>query len=487
MTTKYCKVKTANDEPVSVPQIRQLQRNIDWARNSRINATGIYGRLATDGFTVADDDILFFPPQAIDLSFYNTLHFGVVVDGSGSAVWSFSLSMTGGGTEEILLSMTNPGAAAVYTGSCTPPYSHPRTCTPQLRITKVSGDGTLKMRFAGFWMLRTDETPYGPENLQPAAAADLQSALSLTDGLLSASPCLIGWFGEYMLETTKTTAFRWFALGDKNDDDTTTESVINAQAIVAQTQINSGKYWQVTHSENNTSEITRYLPDSASGIYTPLELPAAATSYDVTTPWSGGNISANAGADSVRPYIIAVGVHRKMSTATLVSLQPSYLPTEGKQIRTAEAAGAVGINDIAEYIHKCSWYQGGNAAGAMASGAGKAYTISTTAVTVFDGLIWVHDDAQSGSTWGRNEYQVAVRASNGSTGVTMTCTLTVDGQSGTDTETFASGENYLTFSVSLASIDVTKYAVACRVELANSASRTTTVYSVQISRRGAAY
>ena len=176
MTTKYCKVKTADGYPVSVPQIRQLQRNIDWVRNSRVNAAGIYGRLAKDGFTVADGDILFFPPQTIDLSFYNTLHFGVVVDGSDSAVWSFSLSMTGGGTEEILLSMTNPGSAAVYTGSCTPPYSHPRTCTPQLRITKVSGDGTLEMRYAGFYMHRTDETPYGPENLQPAAAADRPAA-----------------------------------------------------------------------------------------------------------------------------------------------------------------------------------------------------------------------------------------------------------------------------------------------------------------------
>ena len=485
---KYCKVKTADDEPVSVPQVRQLQRNIDWARNSRINAVGIYGRLATDAFAVADGDILFFPGQNIDLSFYNTLHFGVLVDGSGSAVWSFSLSMTGGGTEEILLSMTNPGAAAVYTGSCTPPYSHPRVCTPQLRITKVFGAGTLSMRYAGFWMHRTEDAPYGPENLQPAAAADLQSAMSLTDNLLATSPCLIGWFGEYMMPTESTTAFRWFALGDKNDDDTTTDSIINAEAIVAQTQVNSGKYWQLTHSENESGgSIARYLPDSASGIYTPLELPVASSSYKTATPWSGGKIAASAGADGVRPYIIAVGVHRKMSTATLVALQPSYLPTEGKQIRTTEAAGAVGINDIAEYIHKCSWYQGGNSSGGMASGTGKAYTISTTSVTVFDGLIWVHDDAQSGAKWGTNEYQVAVRANNGSTDVTMTCTLTVDGQSGTDTETFASGENYLTFSISLTSIDVTKYAVACKVELANSASRATTVYSVQISRRGAAY
>jgi len=484
---KYCKVKTADGYPVSVPQIRQLQRNIDWCRNSRINAVGVYGRVATDAFAVVDGDVLFFPPMSIDLSFYNTLHFGVVVDGVNSAVWEFSLSMTGGGTEEILLSMTNPGSAAVYTGSCSPPYSHPRVCTPQLRITKVSGAGTLSMRFAGFWMHRTEDAPYGPENLQPAAAADLQSAMSLTDNLLAASPCLIGWFGEYMMPPGSTTAFRWFALGDKNDDDTTTESVINAEAIVAQTQINAGKYWQLTHTENNAGTLTRYLPDSASGIYTPVEMPVASTSYDTTTPWSGGKIEAAAGADSIRPYIIAVGVHRKMSTATLVALQPAHQPLAGRQIRTVEAAGAVGINDIAEYIHKCSWYQCGNTSGALVEGAGKAFTISTTKVTVFDGLIWVRDDAQSGATWGANSYEVALRAANSSTDVTMTCTLTVDGQSASAPLTFAAGENYLTFSVSLTNIDITKYAVACRVELANSASRTTTVYSVQISRRGAAY
>jgi hypothetical protein len=70
-------------------------------------------------------------------------------------------------------------------------------------------------------------------------------------------------------------------------------------------------------------------------------------------------------------------ISRSAAGALWDAIKPTVAPTQRLQIRTDEDTGAVGINDIATTIHKCSWYQGGNVSGGMASGAGKAYTIST--------------------------------------------------------------------------------------------------------------
>jgi len=486
---KYCKVKTADDYPVSVPQVRQLRRNIDWVRANRLNAIGVYGRLATDGFAVVDGDMIMLPQVEIDLSFWDTVYWGIVVDGSGTAVWEVSLSMTGGATADISTTFTNPGALASYVGSCTPGHSQPRVCLPQVRFTRVSGSGKLKVKYIGLWGYHATDIDHGPANIQPAYAADLQSALSAAEQIQTLSPALIGWFGNYHFPTSSITPLRWYALGDKNDDDEALQRPLMACCLVYQSTANSGKFLTLIHSQNDAASTptTAYLPDSATGIYTPVDLFHAATSYDTASPYSGGKLDVSADADPTRPFLRGFCLQHRLPTAMLTALSPAYLPAEGMQIRTTEAAGAVGINEIAEYVHQLSWYQGGNCAGGLHCGTGKSFTISTSYVTVFDGLVWVHDDAQSGSTWGSNTYQVAIRATNGSTAVDMTCQLTVDGQTGTDTATFANGENYLVFDVSLASIDITDYAVACKIELQNSASRTTTIHSVQISRHGGAY
>lgn len=485
---KYSKIQTADAYPVSVPQIRQLRRNIDWARNCRLNAIGIYGRLATDALSVSDGSIIFLPEQHVDLSFYDRLHVGLILDGSGTATWQISISMTGG-TEEISITSTNPGSSEAVSGRCSLPYGHPRICTPRIAFTRVSGSGTLAVRFVGFWLERTIVDDYGPQNLQPATAADLQSIMGAAERLMEVTPCLLGWIGGYMIPVSSTTALRWYALGDKNDDDTTTESIMDGRALVYQSHANATKYFTLTHAQNlGASPTVRHLPDSASGIYTPIDLPVVASSYDTATPWSGGKLDASAGADSIRPYLTAFGVHRRMTLSTLLALQPAVSPVMGRQIRTVEASGAVGVNDIAEYVHQMTWAQGGNCSGGMAQTAGKAFTISTSLVTVFDGLIWVHDDAQSGATWGSNTYQVALRLSNGGASVDMSVQLTVDGNSVKPAAvTVGAGEQYVLIDCPITGIDTDGYAVPVKVELVNSASRTITIYSVQISRRGAAY
>ncbi len=489
MTRKYCKVKTADDYPVSVAQVRQLRRNGDWCLDSRKADIGTWGRLATDGPTAVSGTptTYLLSTVTVDLRHYDQVRFGAVYTGSGTATWTVVLSMTGGASNDVTLSLTNPGTTESSTGVCTPGHGELRSCTPQVTVTRLSGTGTLTLLYIGLWGQHSEDSTHGPQLLSPALASDLQTALTAADHALQHEQPLIGWFGSYTYPTTTTTALRWYTLGDKNDDDETIESVMTARATAYETTSAAGKSFTTAYSDNGGNSKTLVNNSSGVNLYHALNLAVLGSSYDITTPWSGGKIDVSAGADADRPVLAAVGIHRTATTALQVAIEPGQMPRADKQIRTVEATGAVGINDIAEYIHKCTWYQGGNVSGGMSTGTGKSYTISTSYVDVFDGLVWVHDDAQSGATWGSNTYQVAVRLSNGGASTDMTCRLYVDGQNATATKTIGAGENYVLFEPALTGIDITKTAVACRVQLLNAASRTITIYSVQISRRGGAY
>lgn len=489
MSRKYCKVKTADDQPVSVAQVRQLRRNGDWCLDSRKADIGTWGRLATDADSTVTDTPLsrYLTPCVVDLKHYNRVYFGVICDGSGTATWSVTLALNGGGQIDVTLSPSSPGTAASYTGYFDPDYAEVLSASPIVTVTRLTGTGSLALRYIGIWGHHSEDHEYGPQLLQTALAADLVTALDRANYVLRKRQPVIGWFGSYVFPTSTTTGLRWFELLDKNDDDETIASTLTADLVVYESVAAAGKTWSISHTQNNAATDSEGRNNSGTDQRSSISLPVAATSYDTATPWSGGKIDLSGGDAASRPSLQAFMLSRSAGGTLFDALAPAYVAKARQQIRTVEAAGAIGINDIAETIHKCTWYQGGNVSGALSKTVGKDYTISTTKVTVFDGLVWVHNDAQSGATWGTNEYQVALRASNGSTSVTMTCGLTVDGQTGSAPLTFASGENYLTFSINLTSIDTTKYAVACKVELTNSASRTTTVYSIQISRRGAAY
>jgi len=488
MSGKYCKVKTADGYPVSVAQIRQLRRNADWCMYSRKADIGTWGRLMGNLPPAVLETAVTYVLSTVyvDLRVFDEVYFGVVVVGSGTATWDITISMTGGASTDATISFTNPGSLETGIATCTPGHDNPRYCAPQVTVTRANGTtGTLQLAYIGMWGHKAAASTHGPANLQPAFAADLQSAITAAGEALTHEQPLLGWFGSYTYPRSSATAARWYLLGDKLDDDETITSVMTLRAITYEAASAVGKSFTTTYSDNGGD--SDFVENNASGVnlYHPMSLTVLGTSYDTSTPWSGGKLDVSAEADANRPALGAICIHRTGTTALQATIDPGVTPKAGYQIRTVEDTGAVGINDIAEYIHKATWYQGGNVSGGM--DIGKAYTISTSYVDVFDGLIWVHNDAQSGSTWGNNTYQVALRASNGSTSVDMTCRLYVDGQSGTDKQTFASGENYLVFDVDLTGIDVTKYAVACKVQLRNSASGTTTVYSVQISRRGGAY
>lgn len=488
MSGKYCKVKTVNDYPVSVCQVRQLRRNVAWYRSCRGADVGTWGRFATDaGEEISGAGLnMRFTRVWVDATYCDTLYFGFVVDGSGTATWTVAASTTTG-LQEFSVDLTNPGTAeahvdtaAIGLGTAT---ARPFTIT----VTRNSGTGTLRFRYVGLWAHRSAALDYGPQNLRSALAGDLMAALEEARRSMLTEQPLIGWFGSYDYPSSTGTALRWYQLGDKLDDDESLNSQMDARCRVYEIVAASGATFTTTHTQNTGAGASVTISAAGAGPYHDIDIFRENQSYDTSSPYSGGKLELAATAGSSRPQLKAFQLTRTASPGLCDAIRPDTMPKQDYQIRTDEATGAVGINDIATTIHKATWYQGGNCSGGMASGAGKDFTISTSYVTVFDGLIWVHNDAQSGSTWGSNTYQVAVRASNGGTSVDMTCRLTVDGQTGTATKTFAAGEQYLLFEPAITGIDVTDYAVACKVELLNSASRTTTVYSVHISRRGAAY
>ena len=226
----------------------------------------------------------------------------------------------------------------------------------------------------------------------------------------------------------------------------------------------AGKTWTVQHVQNNAAADSTTLNTAGTNILTPFSLPITAPSYKTSTPWSGGHLNVSCNADGNRPALRCMMLSRTAHAALWDAIKGTA-PVQDLQIRTAAATGAIGVNDLAQTVHKCSWYQGGNVSGGM-SQAGVAHALTSAGYTkAFDGLIWVHNDAQSGSTWGTNVYQVAVRCSVQSGATNVTLRLTVDGQTATATKAAASGENYLLFEPSVASIDITKYAVACAAEL----------------------
>jgi hypothetical protein len=489
MTGKYCKVKTADAYPVSVAQVRQMRRNGDWCLDSRKADIGTWGRLATDGPTAVSGTATthLLSTVTVDLRHYDQVRFGAVYTGSGTATWTVVLSMTGGASNDVTLSLTNPGTTESSTGVYTPGHSELRSCTPQVTVTRTSGTGTLTLLYIGMWGQHSEDSTHGPQLLSPALASDLQTAVTAAGYALTHEQPMIGWFGSYTYPTAKTVALRWYALGDKNDDDETLESVMTARVTTYEVTAAAGKSFTTAYTDNGGNSDSLQNNSSGVNLYHPINLAVLGSSYDTSTPWSGGKIEAQAQADADRPVLAAAAIHRTATTALQVALEPGQMPRADKQIRTAEATGAVGINDIAEYIHKCTWYQGGNVSGGMVSGTGKTFTISNSYVDVFDGLIWVYDDAQSGSKWGSNTYQVAVRLSNGGASTDMMCRLYVDGQNATATKAIAAGENYILFEPAITGIDITKAVATCKVQLSNAASRSITVYSVHISRRGAAY
>ena len=488
MSGKYCKVKTADDYPVSVPQIRQLRRNVAWYRGCRTSDIGTWGRLATDGSTAIAGTPATFSLTAVqvDLSFFDQVYFGLVADGSGTATWTVNVSMTDSTNNDMTFTLTNPGTAETRATSCTPGYSTPRMCYPRITVTRTSGTGTISFRYFGVWGHRREAPSFGPQNLRTALAADLVSALEEAKAALYLEQPLLGWFGSYSFPSSKTTALRWFQLGDKLDDDETLTSAMDARCVVLETVAAAGSTMTLIHTQSAGSGTSITLPTNNAGPYHEADIVDLAQSYDTASPYSAGILELSATAGSNRPTLESCMIIRAPSFLLWDAIAPTTPPRQDYQIRTVEDTGAVGINDIATTIHKATWYQGGNVSGGMANG--KEFTISTTNVTVFDGLIWVHNDAQSGSTWGSNTYQVAVRINNGGANTTTACTLTVDGNSTKSADaTLAAGDNYLVFDIAITGIDVTDYAVACRVELVNGASRSVTLYSVQISRRGAAY
>jgi hypothetical protein len=489
MSGKYCKIKTADDHPVSVAQVRQLRRNADWCMDSRKADIGTWGRIATDTPTAVSGTATTYllSTVTVDLRHYDQVRFGAVYTGSGTATWTVVLSMTGNASNDVTLSLTNPGTTESSTGVCTPEHGELRSCTPQVTVTRTSGTGTLTLLYIGIWGQHGENSTHGPQLLSPALASDLQTAITAAGEALTHEQPLIGWFGEFTYPTTSTAALRWYALGDKNDDDEAIESVMAARVTTYEVTSAAGKSFTTTYDDNGGDSDSLQNNSSGVNLYHPINLAVLGSSYDTSTPWSGGKLGVQAQADADRPSLRAVGIHRTATTALQVAIEPGQMPRADKQIRTVEDTGAVGINDIAEYVHKCTWYQGGNVSGGMASGAGKGFTISTSYVDVFDGLIWVNDDAQSGSTWGSNTYQVAVRLDNGGASTDMTCRLYVDGQNATSTKTIAAGENYVLFEPAITGIDITETAATCKVQLLNAASRTITIYSVQISRRGGAY
>jgi hypothetical protein len=489
MSGKYCKVKTIDDYPVSVPQIRQLRRNVAWHRGCRTSDIGTWGRLATDGSTAIAGTVttIYLTAVQIDLSFFDQVYFGITVDGSGTATWTIDVSMTDGANDDLSFSLTNPGAPQSYVTSCTPGFGTPRMCYPRITVTRTSGAGTISFKYFGAWGHRATAPTFGPQNLRTALAADLVSALQEAKSALYLEQPLLGWFGSYEIQSSKATALRWFQLGDKLDDDETLASAMDARCVVLETVANTGHTMTLIHTQSaGAGSTVPPLATNNAGPYHEIDLIDYAQSYDVASPYSAGILEASATAGSNRPTLQSVMIIRTPGAALWSAIEPTTPPRQDYQIRTVEDTGAVGINDIAETIHKATWYQGGNVSGGMANG--KAFTISTTLVTVFDGLIWVHNDAQSGSTWGSNTYQVALRLNNGGATVDMQCQLTIDGNATlTNAKAVATGDQYVVFDVAITGIDVTDYAVACEVELVNSASRSITLYSVQISRRGVAY
>lgn len=490
MTRKYCKVKTQDADPVSQAQVRQLVRNVRWGYNSRFAEIGIWGRLANDDLAAISSTATTYrlTPVLVDLHTYETIFGYLVVTGSGTATWSIVISMTGGTSNDLSATVTNPGAVELVKLSCTPGSSDPRTCIPYVIIERTSGTGTLIVHYIGLYGHRTAALADGPACGATALAADLQSALDKAERALYQPRPVIGWFGSYTIPVSKTTTFRWFELLDKNDDDQTIESTLRAKALIYESVSAAGKTWSYHYDDNGGDSDSVTRDAIGADRYDEVGITLDGTSYDLASPYSGGLIATQASADADRPAVIAWALERQATTALKDALSPSVRPMPDYQIRTTEAARAVGINEIAEYVHQCTWYQGGNCAGGLATDAGKSYSLTTSYATVFNGIMWVHQDAQSGATWGTNEYQVAIRCSNGGAATTVDCRLTVDGQTGTDTGiALGGGENYLVFDVSVSSIDITGYGVLCKVELQVAAARTVAVYSVHISRRGGAY
>ena len=207
--TKYCKIKTADDHPVSVAQVRQMRRNGDWCLDTRKADIGTWGRLAGDPDASVSGTALMriLSPVRVDLTQYDTVYFGVVLDGDGSATtWSVTLSMTGGGTTDVTLSFTNPGTGASSTGTCVLGYGPIRTCSPQVTLTRLTGAGSAALRYIGLWGHHADDHAYGPQLLQTALAADLLSPLDRARYALEKRQPVIGWFGSYAFKTSTTTA-----------------------------------------------------------------------------------------------------------------------------------------------------------------------------------------------------------------------------------------------------------------------------------------
>ena len=231
MSRKYCKVKTANDYPVSVAQVRQLRRNTDWALDARGADVGTWGRLATDPDAAITGTVItrVLSPVVVDLTHYDTLYAGVVVNGTGTATWSVVISMSGGGTADITLSLTNPGTGASVVGSCVSGNGVSRTCNPQVIVTRLTGTGSLYMRYIGLWGHHSVSHEYGPQLLQSALAADLRIAYVRAKYALERRAPVIGWFGAYTFGTAVTKACQWYALSDKLDEDNTINSGMTAE------------------------------------------------------------------------------------------------------------------------------------------------------------------------------------------------------------------------------------------------------------------
>jgi hypothetical protein len=289
MTRKYAKVKTVDDYPVSVAQVRRLRRNCDWALDSRKADIGTWGRLATDADATVTGTPLtrILSPVSVDLSQYDEIRFGVVVDGDASATtWSVVLSMTGGGTNDVTLSFTNPGTGASSTNKCVPGYGSVRTCTPHVTVTRLTGTGSLALRYIGIWGHHAEDHEYGPQLLQTALAADLLVALDRAKYALNHRSPMIGWFGSHTFTNSLATALQWFALLDKLDDDETLQSKLTADGIVYETVSSAGKTWGVTYSDNGGNTNAMGQNSAGTDVRSAFSLPLDGSSYDVSTPMS---------------------------------------------------------------------------------------------------------------------------------------------------------------------------------------------------------